>query len=199
MENYYYAVIYDLLQAPIHDAARMTVLKEIKAKKIRLNSNLRQRITIDATEKDRAGGEEPSLYHLIKVRKRQSSRVIQEITDDDGMVQKTSLDILRAFADYFRRKFEPIPMGRQRIERLVPRGMRAIPPEYKEALTAPITEQELWTAISKGTTHLLPTIDKTNVNFNSFSGGKLTNNGYSSYGSANQLITSKPLFIKATC
>ena len=61
LENYYYAVIYDLLQAPIHDAARMTVLKEIKAKKIRLNSNLRQRITIDATEKDRAGGEEPSL------------------------------------------------------------------------------------------------------------------------------------------
>jgi len=49
------------------------------------------------------------------------------------------------------------------------------------------------------TTHLLPTIDKTSVNFNSFSGGKLTNNRYSSYGSANQQITSKPLFIKATC
>ena len=45
----------------------------------------------------------------------------------------------------------------------------------------------------------LPTIDKTNVNFNSFSGGKLTNNRYSSHGSANQLITSKPLFAKATC
>ena len=49
------------------------------------------------------------------------------------------------------------------------------------------------------TTHLLPTIDKTNVSFNIFSGGKLTNNRYSSYGSANQLITSNPLFIKAIC
>ena len=47
--------------------------------------------------------------------------------------------------------------------------------------------------------HSLPTIDKTNVNFNSFSGGKGTNNRYSSSGSANQLITSKPSFIKATC
>ena len=47
--------------------------------------------------------------------------------------------------------------------------------------------------------HSLPTIDKTNVNFNSFSGSKDTNNRYSSSGSANQLITSKPSFIKATC
>ena len=116
MENYYYAVIYDLLKAPIQHAARMTALKEIKARIIRLNNNHRQRITIDATEKDRAGGEEPSLYHLIKARKRQSSRVIQEITDDDGMIQQTSVDILRAFADHFRRKFEPIPTGRQGLE-----------------------------------------------------------------------------------
>jgi len=72
------------------------------------------------------------------------------------MIQNTSVDILRAFADHFCRKFEPIPMGRQKMERLVPRGMRAITPEYKEALMAPITEQELWTAISKGKVNKAP-------------------------------------------
>ena len=56
MENYYYAVIYDLLQAPIQHADRMTALKEIKVKIIRLNSNHRQRITLDATEEGRQGG-----------------------------------------------------------------------------------------------------------------------------------------------
>jgi len=45
----------------------------------------------------------------------------------------------------------------------------------------------------------LPTINKTNVNFNSLSGGKRTNNRYRRSGSANQLITFKTLFIKATC
>jgi len=44
-----------------------------------------------------------------------------------------------------------------------------------------------------------PTSNKTNVNFNSLSGGKSTNNNYSSSSRTNQLITSKPIFIKATC
>ena len=71
--------------------------------------------------------------------------------------------------------------------------MRIIPQPIQSYLFVP------WTPyIGEPLTQLL-TIDKTNVNFNSFSGGKRTNNRYSSYGSANQLITSKPLFIKATC
>ena len=45
----------------------------------------------------------------------------------------------------------------------------------------------------------LPAIDKSNVTFNGFPGGNRTNNRYSSSGSANQLITSKPSFFKATC
>jgi len=45
----------------------------------------------------------------------------------------------------------------------------------------------------------LPAINKTNVNFNRLSGGKRTNNRYSSSGSANQQITSKLSFVKATC
>jgi len=67
MENYYYAVMYDLLKDPVHDASKMIALKELKAKIIWLNSIHWQRIMVNTTEKDRSAGEEPLLYHIIKV------------------------------------------------------------------------------------------------------------------------------------
>jgi len=66
MENYTYAVIYDLLKGPVHDATKMIALKELKAKIIRLNSTHRQRIMVYTTEKDMSAGEDPSIIILSK-------------------------------------------------------------------------------------------------------------------------------------
>ena len=88
MENFYYASIYDLLRDPSHDASKLTALRGLKSKIIRLNSSYRKRLLVDTSDQDRLAGEDPSLYHLIKARRRQENRLIKEIVDDDGILKQ---------------------------------------------------------------------------------------------------------------
>jgi len=98
---------------------------------------------VDATKKNKSAGEEPSLYHIIKVRRRQRSGVIKEIIDDEGNAQTTSGNILKAFSGHFLKTFESMHTEMQCINKLVSRGMRCKSPEMKDVLTTPISEQEL--------------------------------------------------------
>jgi len=66
----YYEVIYSILtNSPDHERTAMT-LKHLKTKITRLNNVERQSICLDNDERDRIEGEEPSLYHLIRAKKR---------------------------------------------------------------------------------------------------------------------------------
>lgn len=82
LENVYYAAIYDVIQEPIQYTQKMSALKKLKAKIVRLNSTFRQQLMVDTGGQDNMSGEDPSLHHLIKTRKRQASRTIREICDD---------------------------------------------------------------------------------------------------------------------
>ena len=46
LEDFYYSAIYDAIQEPITHTQKMTTLKKLKAKLIRLNSTHRQKIII---------------------------------------------------------------------------------------------------------------------------------------------------------
>ena len=104
MEDFYYAATYDLLRDPGHDASKLTALRGLQAKIIRHNSSHRKRLLVDTSDHDRLAGEDPSLYHLIKARRRHENRLIKEIVDDDGILHTTSASILKAFAVHFRKK-----------------------------------------------------------------------------------------------
>ena len=54
---------------------------------------------IDNGEQDRKTGEEPSLHHLLKIRKRQAQRTVHQVYDTNGSVKTSSADILRVFTD----------------------------------------------------------------------------------------------------
>ena len=69
LEEFYYTAIYEVLQQPAPHAEKMSKLKELKAKIIRLNNTHRQRLLIDTSEQDRIAGEPPSLHNLLRTRK----------------------------------------------------------------------------------------------------------------------------------
>jgi len=160
MENFYYAAIYDVLRESNQHATKLLALKKLKAKIIRLNSTHRQRILVDTAEQDRTAGEDPSLYHLIKTQKRQASRLINYIIDDDGNLQTSSASILKAFSAHFRKKFQPTRINKRSLEQLTKCRLQIVTPEMNAALVEPITLQELWLAISKGTSNKAPGPDE---------------------------------------
>ena len=74
MENFYYSAIYSALQDTTPQTTQAVGLKELKAKIMRLNSKHHLGMFIDNGEQKRVTGEEPSLHHLLKIRKRQAQR-----------------------------------------------------------------------------------------------------------------------------
>jgi hypothetical protein len=83
MEDFYYSAIYDVLREPGPHADKMLKLKRLKAKIVRLSSPYRQRLMVDTAEQDQNAGEHPSLHHLLQSRKRQETRLIRQIVDDN--------------------------------------------------------------------------------------------------------------------
>jgi len=108
MEDFCYRVIYDIVRQLGQNANKLTKLNCLKAKIIRLNSKYRQRVMLNNTEQDKAEGEKPSIHHVIRSRKRQETRTISIIRDDNDELQETSKTILKAFTEHFQRAFQPI-------------------------------------------------------------------------------------------
>jgi len=52
-ENFYYAAIYDVFQEPIQYTQKMSTLKKLKAKIVRLNSTFRQKLMVYTGEQEK--------------------------------------------------------------------------------------------------------------------------------------------------
>ena len=76
-----------------------TTLKKLKAELIRLNNTRRQKLNLHTLEQDKIFGENSSLRHLIKARKRQANRAIKKISHDQGITYTESFDIMNGFHD----------------------------------------------------------------------------------------------------
>ena len=126
MENYYMA-IYDVLQNTDLHASKSTILNKLKAKIVRLHSAQRMGTLIDTGEQDRMLGEEPSLHHLLKGRKRQEQRTVHQIYDNIGIQHTSSTDILRIFTDHKRCKYDHRTIDDECVRRITDCGLRDNP------------------------------------------------------------------------
>jgi len=61
----------------------MTKLNCLKVKIIKLNNTYQQRVMLNNSEQDRVEGETPTIHHIIKSRKRQETRTIDKIRDNN--------------------------------------------------------------------------------------------------------------------
>jgi len=150
MENFYYAAIYDILQEPVSYTHKIATLKKLRAKIIRLNGTFHQKTMLDTEEYDKTLGETPSLHHIIKSRKRQTSRTIKRISDEHDRIYSTSTGIIQAFKMHYSDKFKTIQIDVTKAQQILNCELRAISVGSNEALEAPITLSEIRNAIDKG-------------------------------------------------
>jgi len=156
MENFYYAAIYDIIQESVSYTQKIATLKKLRAKIIRLNGTFHQRTMLDTEEFDKTLGETPSLHHIIKSRKRQTSRTIRRISDEHARIYSTSTGIRQAFKMHFNEKFKALQTDVTKAQQPLNCELREIPVGSNETLEAPITLSEIRSAIDKGKSHKAP-------------------------------------------
>jgi len=97
--NLYYEEIYTL-QTPADHATKAAKLKHLKAKITPPHHEEQKCLFLSKDDRDSLEGENPSLYHLLKARKRQESTTIQTLHDGNGVPQTTISNILKTFKNY---------------------------------------------------------------------------------------------------
>jgi len=63
-----------------------------------------EKVMLDNNAQDKIGDEEPSLFHIMKMVKRQEIRVIRQILDIQGNYVSGHLNVLKTFVTHLRRK-----------------------------------------------------------------------------------------------
>ena len=105
LENFYYNAICNKLNEPTNHETTSITLKHFKAKITRLHHAELRRILLDNGEQDVLEGEEPSIYHILKARKRQVARMVTKIMDNNGIEHTTPTTILRTLTEYMGGKY----------------------------------------------------------------------------------------------
>jgi hypothetical protein len=125
MEKFYYSAINDVIREPNVDEAKAIILKRLKAKIIQLKSKYYRALQVDVGQSDRIR-EGPSLHHLLQGRKRQKQLIIHQVYDQNGTIQKTTVDLLRLFADHMRQKYDHILTSAESTRRILECGIKVI-------------------------------------------------------------------------
>jgi len=151
VENFYYEAIYDILKNTHSHGTKVATLKRLKARILRLHSMEQRRVFLDNGEHDRLAGEEPTLYHILKRRRRQKSKMIHRVQDNHGNLHKTTTtDIIRTFTTFMRHKYADIAVDEGSVKHMAGTGNKTLPTELKDSLEAPITMEEQHLAVRKG-------------------------------------------------
>jgi hypothetical protein len=104
-------------------------------------------------------GEEPSLYHFLRAKKRCDTRTVRQVQDKVGITHMAPVKILKTFTTYLPKKYDVIPVNSERIKVTLCNITTKLPPEAHIALDAPITMDELQHAIQKGKPQKAPGCD----------------------------------------
>jgi hypothetical protein len=105
LENFNHEAIYDILKEENLQESTFTKFRQLKAKIIRPYHKPKQSLHLDTEESDTTPGEEPSLYQLFKQRRRQESRTVEWIYDNEGNLQTTQTGTFHAFANFMKAKY----------------------------------------------------------------------------------------------
>jgi len=164
MENHLYQCIYDILLSDIPEPAKLPALLRYKAKIVRLHAR-RMEVMLDNNVPYKMEGEEPPLFHILKMIKRRATIVIRQILDMQCNNVSGHLDVLNVFVTHLHRKYQPIEIDQTCVTML----QRVIPltcsRKYADQLEQPITIEELFSALRPGARHKMPGIDGFSLEF----------------------------------
>jgi hypothetical protein len=143
MEDFYYHAIYDVLRDRSNEETTIIAMRRLKAKIVNLHAVNKKRLLLDAGEQDITMGMEPTIYHLIKRWKRQTSRMVTRILDTEDTVQTSAKGILQTFAKYMRKKFDTPAVNENQMRNILIHMKTRLSPEANMELEAPITMEEM--------------------------------------------------------
>ena len=150
LENFYYDAIYQAIRDHHATANLRQKINRLKAKILRLTSKHMRGILLDTVDTDALQNEAITTYHYIRSRKRAKMRNVSQILDDEGNLQEDHDKIMKVFTAYLGLKYSNIECDGSSYIKLV-RGVVPTIHEVESAeIDGPITEDELWNAISKG-------------------------------------------------
>jgi len=122
----------------------------MKSKISRLHHEEQKRLFLNKADRGRTDDNSPSVYHLIRARKRQDRRTLQTVQERNGVTHTTMADIKHTFKDYMQTKFDIIPVDGENFRRLMQNVTRTLPQDAAKTLDTPITPDELRGAVQKG-------------------------------------------------
>jgi hypothetical protein len=120
---------------------------------------------LDNNARDKMEGEEPSLFHILKMVNRRETRVVRQILDRQGNNVSCHLDVLNTYVTQFRRKYQPIEIDQTCVTTLQGVIPLTCPTKYADQLEQPITTEELFSALRSGARHKTPGIDGFSLEF----------------------------------
>jgi hypothetical protein len=160
LENFYYETIYSILETtpPLTERAYIK-LKELKAKIVRIHNSSHGKLLLNLEEHDRDNEEIPSLYHLLKHRKRQAIEAIPQVRDGMHNIQSTPYAILRVFTTEMKNKYSTILPKVNSIKHLLRHVCKKLPTTAMTELEVPLSMDELHHAIKQGKKGKSPEFD----------------------------------------
>jgi hypothetical protein len=106
MENFYYECIYELVTDRTDGHRVFTELKHLRAVLVQMTSRKLHAQLHDLEPYDLRDTENPTLFHLIRQRKREEARVIRSIRDEEGNIQTSQSEIAATFMRFFQKKYD---------------------------------------------------------------------------------------------
>jgi len=132
---------------------------------VRLHAERGNKALLDTKEHDLFEGENPSLFHVLRILRRRENRDIRQVTDEHGYTHSTFRDIAAAFVTHLSRKYQPTAVDETALDTpgnfLHPVCQTA----YTEQLEQPITNDELLAALRAGARRKSPGIDGLSLEF----------------------------------
>jgi hypothetical protein len=111
------------------------------------------------------GGEEPTLFHILKMVKRRESRAIRHVQDQQGNIVTRHPDVLNTFVTHLRQKYGPIAIESSCVAKMRNAIQPTCPSKYTDQLEHPITSGEILSALRAGARHKAPGIDGFGLQF----------------------------------
>jgi endonuclease/exonuclease/phosphatase family metal-dependent hydrolase len=134
MENFYYDAMYAAIGGVTNTATLCEILKELKGRIIQSQHGPNQRLLLDTDGQDEQLDETPTLFHLMRQRKRQQSRHIGHVNDSNEKTYTSAREIRRGFTEHLQQTFDTIKVETHSIQALFEGVKVQIAPEANEMI-----------------------------------------------------------------
>jgi hypothetical protein len=99
--------------------------------------------------------EHPTIYHISQIKKAHPANP-RQIIDDEGCVHRNPIGIVHAFANHFKRKYGPIVIHSQTMQRMIDAILPALPSTQIPPDEQTVMLEEIKQAIRKGDKNKAP-------------------------------------------